>query len=126
MANGQLLFLALGSPTRLPSSYSREICVCSSVQTLFYKRVTKLVDNKCVCVRARACVCVCYVSVNLCIHVCVCVIVSAYLCVCLSVHVHACVHGMIQFAKTQSIFKIHVFASFCMHSLDSSWRNAQI
>ena len=35
MANGQLLFLALGSPTGLPSSYSREVCVWSSVQTLF-------------------------------------------------------------------------------------------
>ena len=35
MANGQLLLLVLGSPTGLPSSYSREVCVWSSVQTLF-------------------------------------------------------------------------------------------
>ena len=58
----------------------------------------------CVCMCALRVLCVCK-SVSLCVHVCVCVIVSACLCVCLSVHVHACVHRMIQFVKTQSVFK---------------------
>ena len=133
MANGGLLFLALGSPTGLPLNYSREVlCLEQCVQTLFYERVTKLVTSVCVCVCVcvrvrvcvRACVHVCCVSVSLCLCVsrCVFVLLCLLVCVCLFVHVHACVHGMIQFAKTQSIFRIHVicvFATFCMHSLDN-------
>ena len=123
MANGRLLFLALGSPTGLPLNYSREVLYLEQCANIILGEGDKAC-HVCVCVCVFVCVCAC---MRACVHACVlcvcvsiCVFVWLCLLVCVSVYLYMCMHVYMEWSdlqKPKAFLVIYVYPSFCMHSL---------
>ena len=97
--NGRLLFLALGSPTGLPSSYSREALCLEQWENNILGKGDKAC-HKCMCV--CACMRVLCVCKSACVAVYLCVFVWLCLLVCVFVYLYMYMHVYIEWSDLQN------------------------